>query len=66
VWADHIELLLRIPGDSKSLLPAYLNQFDMDAGLSRCDVCDFSEVVDPFWNAVHQLGMALEVAQVFD
>jgi hypothetical protein len=38
----------------------------MDAGLLRWDVCDFLEDVDPFWNAVHQLGMVFEVVRVFD
>jgi hypothetical protein len=25
----------------------------MDAALTACDVRDFFEVVDPFWNALH-------------
>jgi hypothetical protein len=34
----------------------------MDAGLTPRDVRDFFEVVDPFWNAPHQLGMELSGA----
>jgi hypothetical protein len=35
------------------------NQFDMDAGLLRCDVCDFFEVLDPFWRQVASSGKGI-------
>jgi hypothetical protein len=36
----------------------------MDAGLTPRDVWDFFEVVDPFWNAQHQLGMEFDAARI--
>jgi hypothetical protein len=36
----------------------------MDAALTLCDVCDFFEVVDPFWKEAASSGKGIQVARI--
>jgi hypothetical protein len=38
----------------------------MDAGETFCDVCDFFEVVDPFWNEAASTGEGIPGGANFD